>query len=131
MPGCLVALLPFAWVPKSFDTFCFGAYAFGAFWCRAYNKHVPEYFCYILECADGTLYTGWTMDPERRLREHNAGYGARYTRSRRPLRIAYLEQLPDRTAAVQRERAIKSLPRRKKLALLLIHRDDSTHPQGG
>ncbi|NIS78758.1 MAG: GIY-YIG nuclease family protein [Anaerolineales bacterium] len=92
---------------------------------------MPEYFCYILECADGTLYTGWTTDPERRLREHNAGYGARYTRSRRPLRIAYLEQLPDRTAAVQRERVIKSLPRRKKLDLLRFYSDDTTLLQGG
>jgi putative endonuclease len=118
-------------VPKWLGAYCFDVSVFGAFWCKAYNKRVPEYFCYILECADGTLYTGWTMDPERRLREHNAGYGARYTRSRRPLRIAYLEQLPDRAAAMQRERAIKSMPRRKKIALLHETHDDGTHLPGG
>lgn len=84
----------------------------------AYNSPVPDYFCYILECADGSYYTGWTTDPERRLREHSAGRGARYTRSRRPLRIAYLEEAPDRSAAMRRERAIKSLTRRQKQRLL-------------
>jgi putative endonuclease len=79
---------------------------------------VSEYYCYVLECADGTLYTGWTTHPQRRLREHNAGRGARYTRTRRPLRLAYVEQLPDRSAAMQRERAIKSLSRDRKLALI-------------
>jgi putative endonuclease len=79
---------------------------------------VAEYYCYILECSDGTFYTGWTTDPDRRLSQHNAGRGAQYTRSRRPLRIVYLEQLPDRRAAMVRERAIKSLKRKGKLDLI-------------
>jgi putative endonuclease len=79
---------------------------------------VSEYFCYIIECADGTLYTGMTSDPERRLREHELGRGARYTRSRRPLHLAYVEALPDLKTAMQRERTIKTLSRERKLALV-------------
>ena len=79
---------------------------------------VPVSYCYIVECADGTFYTGWTTDPERRLREHNAGRGAQYTRARRPVRLAYVETLLDRSAAMRRERALKALPRRRKLALI-------------
>lgn len=48
-------------------------------------------FCYILECADGTYYTGWTTDPERRLAQHSKGTGARYTKTRRPVKLVYLE----------------------------------------
>lgn len=84
----------------------------------AYNLGVPGYYCYIVECADGTLYTGWTTDPDRRLRQHNAGRGAQYTRFRRPVRLAYLEAQPDRAAAMRRELALKALPRRRKLALM-------------
>ena len=79
---------------------------------------MPISFCYIVECADGTFYTGWTTDPERRLREHNAGRGAQYTRARRPVRLAYVETQPDRSAAMRRERALKALPRLRKLALI-------------
>jgi putative endonuclease len=75
-------------------------------------------YCYILECADGSYYTGWSTDPQRRLREHNAGRGARYTRSHRPVKLVYVEQLPDRSAAMKRERAIKALPRAKKEELV-------------
>jgi putative endonuclease len=77
-----------------------------------------RFYCYILECSDGTLYTGWSSDPERRLRQHNRGTGARYTRSRRPVRLVYLEELPDKRAALKRERAIKALARLKKLKLI-------------
>lgn len=75
-------------------------------------------FCYILECADGSYYTGWSNDPERRLRVHNAGRGARYTRSRRPVRLVYVEELPDRTSAMRRERQIKGLARKQKERLI-------------
>ncbi len=75
-------------------------------------------YCYILECADGTYYTGWTTDPKRRLREHNAGRGARYTRSRRPVQLAYLEVCPDKRAAMRREYALKRLRREEKEALI-------------
>lgn len=76
------------------------------------------YFIYMLECADGSLYTGWTTDPERRLKEHNAGRGALYTRWRRPVELKYLEEAPDRSAAQRRENTIKKMPRQKKLLLV-------------
>ncbi len=76
------------------------------------------FYCYILECADGTYYTGWSTDPQRRLRQHNSGNGSRYTRSHRPVRLVYVEECADKSAALKRERAIKALPRlrKKKLA---------------
>jgi putative endonuclease len=76
-------------------------------------------FCYILECSDGTFYTGWTTDPERRVAQHNKGVGARYTRTRRPVKLVYLEEQPDKITALKRERAIKALPRKKKMELFL------------
>jgi putative endonuclease len=75
-------------------------------------------YCYIVECADGSLYTGWTTDPERRVKEHNAGRGAFYTRWRRPVSLMYLEELPSRSTAQRRENEIKKLTRQKKLALV-------------
>ena len=75
------------------------------------------FYCYILECADGTFYTGWTTDPPRREKQHNAGRGARYTRARRPVRMVYIEEQPDRTAAMKRELAIKAMKRNKKREL--------------
>jgi putative endonuclease len=76
------------------------------------------FYCYVLECSDGSLYTGWTTQPERRLRQHNRGRGARYTRSRLPVRMVYVEECPDRAAAMKRERAIKALSRSGKEALV-------------
>ncbi|MGB8212372.1 MAG: GIY-YIG nuclease family protein, partial [Anaerolineales bacterium] len=72
------------------------------------------FYCYILECSDGSYYTGWSTDPQRRLEQHNRGKGARYTRSRRPVRLVHVEELPDKAAALKRERAIKALSRLKK-----------------
>ena len=71
-------------------------------------------YCYIVECADGTYYTGWTVDPERRVAMHNKGRGARYTRTRCPVKLVYVEELPDRKAAMKREVAIKKLGRKGK-----------------
>lgn len=76
------------------------------------------YFCYILECVDGTYYTGWSTDPGRRLKQHNAGQGARYTRSRRPASLVYTEEHPNRAAAMQREFALKRLTRAQKRTLI-------------
>ena len=78
----------------------------------------PTYYCYILECADGSYYTGWTLDPSRRTAQHNAGRGSRYTRSRRPVKMVYLEKQPDRSSAMKREREIKALSRPEKLDLV-------------
>jgi len=76
------------------------------------------YYCYILECSDGTFYTGWSTDPERRERQHNAGRGARYTRDRRPVRLVYVEEQADKPSALRRELRIKRLPREKKIKLI-------------
>jgi putative endonuclease len=75
-------------------------------------------FCYIVECADGTYYTGWAVDPEKRVSMHNKGRGARYTRTRGPVRLVYVEELPDRKAAMKREMAIKKLKREGKGKLI-------------
>ena len=76
------------------------------------------FYVYILLCGDGTLYTGYTNDLERRLAVHNTGKGAKYTRSRLPVCLKYWEVLPNKSSALRRERAIKSLTRREKLALI-------------
>ncbi len=78
------------------------------------------YYVYILECTDGTLYTGWTVDVERRLAEHNQGKGAKYTRSRGPVVLRHREEFASKQEALQREHAIKKLSRKKKVGLLAI-----------
>jgi putative endonuclease len=75
-------------------------------------------YCYILECADGTFYTGWTTDPERRVAQHNKGIGAKYTSTRKPVKLAYLETHPNRTEAMKRELAIKKMKRAQKSRLV-------------
>lgn len=75
-------------------------------------------YTYILLCADGTLYTGWTNDLDKRLAAHNAGKGAKYTRSRLPVRMVYAEVHEDKRDAQRREYQIKQLTRKEKLALL-------------
>ena len=76
------------------------------------------YYVYMLRCGDGSLYTGSTDDVARRLKVHQSGKGAKYTRSRLPVALVYREELPDRSAALRREAAIKKLTRGQKLALL-------------
>lgn len=76
------------------------------------------YFVYILRCGDGSLYTGTTNDVARRLRVHQSGKGAKYTRSHPPVALCYQEELVDRPAALRRELAIKSLSRAQKLKLV-------------
>lgn len=73
---------------------------------------------YILECGDGTLYTGITDDLVRRLRAHTEGKGAKYTRGRGPLKLRYLEAAADKSTALKRECALKRLRRKEKLALI-------------
>lgn len=73
---------------------------------------------YILECSDGTLYTGWTDQLDNRLAAHNCGRGAKYTRSRRPVCLVYCEEVSDRSAALRREAQIKRLTRSQKLSLI-------------
>lgn len=73
---------------------------------------------YILRCGDGSLYTGWTNDLERRLAAHASGKGGKYTRSHLPVELVYYESLPGPHEAMSRERQIKALSRREKLALI-------------
>ena len=77
----------------------------------------PVWWVYILRCGDGTLYTGITDDVERRLKAHNSGKGAKYTRGRAPVKLVYREEQPDKSAALKRELDIKALPRKEKLKL--------------
>lgn len=78
--------------------------------------------CYLLECADSTLYCGITNDLDRRLAAHNAGEGAKYTRSRTPVRLVYTETHRDRSTALKREAEIKKLNRAQKLGLIGLAR---------
>ncbi len=71
-------------------------------------------YTYIVRCSDGTLYTGWTNDLDKRVRDHNEGRGAKYTRSRRPVILAYYEEFPTKEEAMSREWAIKHMTRAKK-----------------
>jgi len=85
----------------------------------AASGSAAAWWVYMLRCADGTLYTGITTDLMRRVAEHNGegGPGARYTRSRRPVQLVYVETAADRAAASRREAEIKQLDRARKLAL--------------
>ena len=74
-------------------------------------------YCYILQCSDGTFYTGWSTDPERRVAQHNKGVGAKYTSTRRPVKLVYLEPQSNRTEAMKRELAIKKMKRVQKIRL--------------
>jgi predicted GIY-YIG superfamily endonuclease len=76
------------------------------------------YYCYILRCADGTLYTGVTTDLERRVVEHNQGKGARYTAPRRPVELLWRQRFPNRSLAQRREAEIKRWSRERKEALI-------------
>jgi len=76
------------------------------------------WFVYMLRCADGSLYTGVATDLERRLEEHNAGCGAKYTRGRTPVDLVYQESCVDRSRAARREFAIKRMTRADKLRLI-------------
>lgn len=75
-------------------------------------------YIYILECNDGTLYTGWTTDLQRRVQTHNKGKGAKYTRSRIPVKLKYFEEFKTNSEAMKREYAIKKLSRKYKLILI-------------
>lgn len=73
------------------------------------SRFPVAYYCYLVECANGAYYAGWTLDPLRRVRQHNAGKGARYTRQNAPVRLVYVELAPDRVSAMKRELQIKRL----------------------
>ena len=78
---------------------------------------IKMHYVYILECADGTLYTGWTTDVQKRLQTHNEKKGAKYTRSRTPVKLFHCEEFETKSEALKREAEIKRLPRSKKILL--------------
>ena len=82
---------------------------------------MDKHYVYILKCKDSSLYTGWTTDIEKRLKAHNSGKGAKYTKSRKPVELVYKEEFDNKSDALRREAAIKSLTRKQKLALINKH----------
>ena len=75
-------------------------------------------YTYMIECSDGSLYTGWTNHLKERIKAHNAGTGAKYTRPRRPVKLVYFEAFATKEEAMKREAAIKKLTRAEKLVLI-------------
>lgn len=75
-------------------------------------------YTYILQCKDGSLYTGWTNNLEKRIEDHNAGRGAKYTKPRRPVELVYYETFTTKEEAMSREYAIKHMTRKMKMGLI-------------
>lgn len=75
-------------------------------------------YTYIVKCSDGSLYTGWTNDLEKRIKAHNDGKGAKYTKSRRPVALAYYEEFQSKEEAMRREWEIKQMSREKKMRMI-------------
>lgn len=89
---------------------------------KSRKKPAESWFLYILECSDGSFYTGITNNLERRVKKHNDGKASRFTRTRRPVKLLYQESCAGRTEALVRECAVKALPRKKKEELVgLVH----------
>jgi putative endonuclease len=84
----------------------------------AYESGVTDAWVYMLRCADGSLYTGWSNDVQRRLARHLEGTASRYTASRLPVELALALPMPDRTTAMREEARIKALDRDAKLAMI-------------
>lgn len=84
------------------------------------------HYVYILECADGTLYTGWTTNLEKRIRTHNMKKGAKYTKTRTPVSLFYYEEFETKSEALKREAEIKKLPRSSKLLLKMENHSEAT-----
>lgn len=89
-----------------------------------------ENYTYILRCADGTYYCGWTNNLDRRLKAHNEGKGAKYTRSRRLVALVYYEAFSTKEEAMRREYEIKQLPRKKKEELIFKQQTDTSSCNG-
>lgn len=87
-------------------------------------------YVYIVSCSDGSLYTGYTKNIDRRTRTHNAGRGAKYTRSRLPVRLVYSEECENVKDALRREYAVKQLTRREKLLLIQAGKATETDETG-
>ena len=93
--------------------------------CSKVQEH-PKNFTYIVECSDGTLYTGWTNNLEHRVETHNVGKGAKYTKSRRPVKLVYFEMYSSKEEAMRREWEIKQLSRTEKWKLIKAKEESKT-----
>ncbi|MGI6565952.1 MAG: GIY-YIG nuclease family protein [Firmicutes bacterium] len=93
------------------------------------SREALEHHVYIVECRDGTLYTGYAGDLEQRLKAHNQGKGAKYTRGRRPVRLVYRESFESKSAALRREHQIKAQSREAKLRLIQGKDSEAAAPQ--
>jgi putative endonuclease len=91
---------------------------------------MAEAWVYMLRCSDGSLYTGWSNDVQRRLQRHSEGRASRYTASRRPVELALALPMADRSAAMREEARIKRLDRAAKLALIAAHAQPRGGPRG-
>ena len=87
-------------------------------------KEKNENYTYILQCADGSLYTGWTNDLKHRISAHNSGTASKYTKTRRPVKMVYHETFDTKQEAMRREYAIKQLTRKEKLDLIRMSGGD-------
>ena len=88
-------------------------------------------YAYIVECADGTFYTGWSTDPVRRTKDHNqSDAGAKYTRPRRPVELVYYEKFESKKEAMRREYEIKQLTRSEKMELISSDKNELTKCEG-
>lgn len=83
---------------------------------------MSAYYIYIVRCSDGSFYTGWTTDVGQRVAQHNAGQGAKYTRSRLPVTLVYSEGFASKEVTMRREYEIKNLSREKKIRLMKMPR---------
>lgn len=88
------------------------------------DSEQKQWFFYLARCSDGSLYSGIAVDPEKRMQIHNAGKGARYTRSRLPVTMVYSEPLPDQSSALKREAIVRKWSRKKKEELVAGKPDD-------
>ena len=88
-------------------------------------------YTYILRCADGSLYTGWTNNLEKRIEQHNSGKGAKYTKGRRPVKLAYYEEFDTKEEAMRRECEIKRMTREKKILLIEHWLDNASEAKKG
>lgn len=87
-------------------------------------------YAYIVRCNDGTLYTGWTNNLEKRIKDHNDGRGAKYTKPRRPVVLVYYEEFGTKEEAMRREWEIKQMSRRDKLAIVMRAKEKASQIQG-
>ena len=79
---------------------------------------MKKFYVYIVECIDGSLYTGWTLNIQSRINKHNSGKGAKYTKTRRPVKLIYFEEFSTKNLAMKREIQIKSMNRNQKFSLI-------------